>query len=72
MQLNPHIVGQAARKRQRDMQADGQRPRQARQFMAQASESRRAEPAQRRMRHGRRRMRHALRQAPRLSPGVER
>ena len=72
MQLNPHLVGQVARERHRDMHADGQRPRQTRQFMAQARESRRAERAQRRVRHGQRRMRHALRQALRLSSGVER
>ena len=72
MQLNPHLVGQVARERQRDMLAEAQRQREARQFMAQARESRRAERGQRRMRHARRRMRHALRQALRPSSGLER
>jgi hypothetical protein len=45
--------------------ARGTRPMQARQVMAQARESRRAERAQRRMRH-------ALRQVLRLSSGLER
>lgn len=72
MQLNPHIIGQVARERQRDMQPEAQRQAQARQFMAQARESRHAERAQRRMRNARRRMRHALDRALRPSSGLER
>jgi len=47
--------GQVARERQRDMWADAQRRSQARQFVAQARESRRAKRARRRMRQAFRR-----------------
>ena len=72
MQLNPHIVGQVARERQRDMLAEAQRQREARRDSLACAMNCRAERGQRRMRHARRRMRHALRQALRPSSGLER
>jgi len=48
--MHPIVVGQVISERQRDMQAQARRRSRARQFVAQARESRRAERAQRRMR----------------------
>jgi hypothetical protein len=62
--MHPHVSSQYAKARQRDLLAKAERQRQARQFMAQARESRRAERTQRRMRQ-------AVRRALRLSSGLE-
>ena len=48
--MHPIVVGQVISERQRDMQAQARRRSRARQFVAQARESRRAERARRRMR----------------------
>ena len=48
MHMHPDVASQVARERRRDMLAQAQRQRQARQLMALARASRRAERAERR------------------------
>ena len=50
MHMHPYVASQLARERRRDMMAQAQRQRRARQLMALARASRRAERAERRMR----------------------
>jgi len=64
VQLHPYVASQVAREHQRDLRAEAQRYRQARQFAAEAREARRAERAERRMRQ-------AVRRALRPSSGLE-
>jgi hypothetical protein len=55
VQMHPYVASQVVRERQRDMQAEAQRYSQARQFVAEARESRRSRPPRRRMRQAVRR-----------------
>jgi hypothetical protein len=62
--MHPYVASQLARERRRDMLAQAQRQRRARQLVALARASRRAERAERRMRQ-------AVRKALRLRGALE-
>jgi hypothetical protein len=62
--MHPYVASQLARERRRDMLAQAQRQRRARQLVALARASRRAELAERRMRQ-------AVRKALRLRGALE-
>lgn len=65
MHVHPHIAGQIASERRRDLLAQAAQERQARQLAVLARASRRAERAERRMRQAARRV---LRLRARLQP----
>jgi hypothetical protein len=62
--LHPHVASQLASERRREMLAQGEQQRRARQLVALARASRRAERTERRMRR-------AVRKALRLRAGLE-
>lgn len=64
MYLHPHVASQLASERRREMLAEAEQQRRARQPVALARASRRAERAERRMRR-------AVRKALRLRAGLE-